>query len=95
MNITLNDKESQEYLNMIDGKIMYEEIQRFLDFLDELAFRLTPLPQRLYRDEYNYHKEEISWENAHNAIRREHAYLRKKLESLVMKYRKEQNNGTR
>lgn len=90
MNITLNDEESREYLNMRDGEIMYKEIQRFLDFLDEVAFRLTPLPLRLYRDGDNYHKEEISWENAHNAIRREHDYLRKKLESLVMKYRKEQ-----
>lgn len=94
MNITLNDEESREYLDMKDGKVVYEDVQRFLDFLDEMAFRLTPIVQRLcYRDGDNYHKEVISWENAHEVIRSEHNYLQKKLDSIAMKYRKEQNNG--
>lgn len=91
MTITLNDEESREYLNMKDGKIMYTNIQRFIEFLDEIGYRLTPLPKRLSRHDKE-HREEISWENADRVIRREVKHLQEKLESIVTKHRKEKGN---
>ena len=89
MTITLNDEESREYLNMKDGKIMYTNIQQFIEFLDEIGYRLTPIPERLSRHDKE-HREEISWENADRVIRREVKRLQEKLESIVTKHRKEQ-----
>ncbi len=89
MTITLNDEESREYLNMKDGKIMYTNIQQFIEFLDEIGYRLTPIPERPYRHDKE-HREVISWENADRVIQSEVKRLQEKLESIVTKHRKEQ-----
>lgn len=92
MTITLNDEESREYLAMKDGKIMYTNIQQFIEVLDEIGYMLTPIPERHYRDNKT-HREEITWENADRIIRKNVRCLQEKLESIVTKHRKEQNNG--
>lgn len=92
MTITLNDEESREYLDMKDGKIMYTNIQLFIELLDEIGYSLTPIPERPYRHDKT-HMEVISWENADRIIRTKVIYLQKKLESIVTKHRKEQSNG--
>lgn len=89
MTITLNDKESRDYLEMKDKEIMYVDIQGFIAFLGDIKYRMTPIEQR-YPGDASYHREVISWENALPIIAREHKYLQEKLKSIVNKYRKEE-----
>lgn len=89
MTITLNDEESREYLAMKDGKIMYTNIQKFIELLDDIVYSLTPIYERRYRGDKT-HTREITMEQACHDMQRIVIRLQGNLESIVTKHRKEQ-----
>lgn len=80
MQITLNDKESKEYLELKDKEILAHEIQDLLRTLNDALIRLTPIYTRFDN------RSEITLEQAKTIIRKTVSGIEESIQPLTKKY---------
>lgn len=83
MNITLNDSESQQYIEYLDKMKAIVDIEAFIDVLKDIRLEVTPPVFRFKREnDSNW----ISWEYAVEVITERIKYLNAQLDKIINRY---------
>lgn len=80
MQITLNDKESKEYLELKDKEVLAREIQCLLKTLENALIRLTPIYARYDK------RSEITLEQARTIIRETVSVIEERMQPITQKH---------